>query len=61
VTHPAAGPAEEAIALVATLQPRVVVMDLTMVEVGGIDATRSVLAAHPRAGVLVLTRLHSSP
>ncbi len=52
-----ASTAEEAIALVADLQPAVVLMDLNMPDVGGIEATRRILATHPNVGVLVLTML----
>ncbi|MEV4676289.1 MULTISPECIES: response regulator transcription factor [Actinomadura] len=37
------------------LRPDVVVMDLQMPRLGGVEATRRILAAHPDTGVLVLT------
>jgi DNA-binding NarL/FixJ family response regulator len=39
----------------ATLQPDIVVMDLNMPGLNGIDATRAILRANPGTGVLVLT------
>lgn len=38
-----------------TLQPDVVLMDLTMPGMGGVEATRQLLAASPHIGVLVLS------
>jgi DNA-binding NarL/FixJ family response regulator len=48
---------DAAVALVAQTLPDVVVMDLNMPGVNGIDATRRIVAAHPSVAVLVLTML----
>ena len=46
---------EEAVALATTLQPDVVLMDLKMGGMNGIEATRQIVATSPHVGVLVLT------
>jgi DNA-binding NarL/FixJ family response regulator len=45
----------QAVEVAASLQPDLVVMDLHMPEVNGIDATRQIVRASPHIAVLVLT------
>jgi len=46
---------DEAVAAYADGRPDWVLMDLQMARMGGIEATRRVLAAHPAARVLIVT------
>ncbi|GLX94714.1 response regulator [Herbidospora sp. NEAU-GS84] len=46
---------EEAVALALSLNPDVVVMDLVMPGVGGLEATRRLVDQRPEMGILVLT------
>lgn len=46
---------EEAIAQTSELQPDVILMDLKMPGMNGIDATRKIHETHPKVGVLVIT------
>jgi DNA-binding NarL/FixJ family response regulator len=48
---------ESAIELTASLRPDVVVMDLNMPGIGGVEATRRIVAAQPSVAVLALTML----
>jgi DNA-binding NarL/FixJ family response regulator len=48
---------EDAVTLALQLQPDVVVMDLHMPGLGGVNATRQITAAMPGIGVLALTML----
>ena len=45
----------EAVALAAEYRPDVILMDLNMPELNGLDATRRILAGQPDAGILVIT------
>ena len=49
----------EAVDVVKRLQPDVVIMDLSLPELNGLDATRQILKVSPRTEVLVLTMHHS--
>jgi DNA-binding NarL/FixJ family response regulator len=51
----AAGTGREAVALSEELQPEVVVMDLQMQDLNGVEATRAIVRASPQIRVLVLT------
>jgi DNA-binding NarL/FixJ family response regulator len=46
---------EEAVELAKELEPDVVLMDIKMPDLNGIEATREILRASPRVGVLMLT------
>jgi DNA-binding NarL/FixJ family response regulator len=50
-----AGTGDEAVEAAARLQPDVVVMDVNMPGLNGIEATRRIVAESPHIGVLVLT------
>lgn len=50
-----AGSGEEALDLIETLRPDVVVMDISMPGIGGIEATAQVKQRHPSINVLALT------
>jgi DNA-binding NarL/FixJ family response regulator len=49
----------EAVEMARRLQPDVVVMDLSLPELNGLDATRQILKDCPRSEILVLTMHHS--
>ena len=46
---------EEAVKLVGELSPHVVVMDIEMPKVDGLEATKQIKASHPESSVLALT------
>jgi DNA-binding NarL/FixJ family response regulator len=46
---------DDALAQVARTSPDVVIMDLHLPGISGVEATRRLVSAHPRVGVLVLT------
>lgn len=46
---------DEAVSLAAELAPDVILMDINMPGINGIDATRQILAANPAIGILVIT------
>jgi DNA-binding NarL/FixJ family response regulator len=52
-----AGTGEEAVTMAEQLQPDIVLMDLHMPGMNGIEATRRILQVSPRIGILVLTML----
>ena len=52
-----AGDGEEAVTMALELQPDIILMDLHMPKLNGIEATRRIVSASPHIGILVLTML----
>lgn len=55
-----AGTGAEAVAQAASLAPDVILMDISMPDLNGIEATQQVLAAKPDTGVIMLTMLEDN-
>lgn len=51
------GDGETAVTMAAELKPDVVVMDLNLPGINGVEATRRIIGADPQVGVLVLTMI----
>lgn len=55
-----AGTGQEAVTQVETLAPDVVLMDINMPDLNGIEATQQVLAVKPDTGIIMLTMLEDN-
>ncbi|HZL57258.1 MAG TPA: response regulator transcription factor [Bryobacteraceae bacterium] len=49
------GDGREAVRLAETLEPNIVIMDITMPQLNGIDATAQIVRRNPRTGVIILS------
>lgn len=56
-----AGSGEEAVSLAASLRPDVILMDIQMPGINGIDATRRILQSNPDIRVLIVTIFEDDP
>lgn len=52
---------QEALNLVAKLRPKVVLMDIRMPHIDGLEATRSIKAEHPTTSVIIITSYDEDP
>jgi two-component system invasion response regulator UvrY len=52
---------EDALRLVRELKPQVVLMDIQMPGIGGLEATRKLLQAHPEVHILAVTACNEEP
>lgn len=52
---------EDALRLVRELKPHVVLMDIQMPGIGGLEATRKLLQAHPEVHILAVTACNEEP
>ena len=50
-----AGDGREAVELVDSVRPEVVLLDINMPRMGGLDAARAILELHPEAKIILLT------
>ncbi len=48
---------QEAVDMAATLQPDIILMDINMPVINGIEATRRIAQANPKTGILIITML----
>ena len=47
----------EAIEMVSTLKPNIILMDIQMPDMNGVEATQQILETHPEIGIIILTML----
>jgi DNA-binding NarL/FixJ family response regulator len=51
---------EEAIDKVSTLKPDIILMDIQMPDMNGVEATNKILKEHPEMGIIILTMLEDN-